>query len=78
MDLANADMGQISPAEIIEIAGKVLEILVPLENWHGVARAYLARAIAHEQTGDLAAAERDRQEAAHYQAKFNPEENANG
>jgi tetratricopeptide (TPR) repeat protein len=65
-DLANAGLVKKNPAEIIEITSHALEILEPIENWPGVARAYAARAIAYEKLGehDLAVADREEQNKA--------------
>jgi tetratricopeptide (TPR) repeat protein len=67
-DLANAGLTRKEPAEVIEIAGRVLEVLKPIENWPGVARAYAARATAYEKLGEHDAASKDRQEAQVYEA----------
>lgn len=61
-DLANAGMLKKEPAEVVEIAGRALEVLEPIENWPGVARAYAARAKAHERLGNEGAAREDRRQ----------------
>lgn len=66
-DLANAGLTHKEPAEVIEIAGRVLEILKPIENWPGLARAYAARATAYEKLGEHEAASKDRQEQQVYE-----------
>jgi tetratricopeptide (TPR) repeat protein len=73
-DLANAGLVKREPAEVIDIATRALEILRPIENWPGVARAYAARAIAREKSGDEESAARDRQEQAEYEGKIAPED----
>lgn len=61
-DLANAGLVQNKPTEVIEIATRAMEILLPIENWPGVARAYEACAKAHEKLGNKEAAQEDRQQ----------------
>ena len=43
-DLANAGIIEKAPAEIVDTADRAVEILMPIENWPGVARAYSSRA----------------------------------
>lgn len=50
-DLATAGLVAAEPEEVIASADKALEILTPIENWPGVARAYGARAQALENLG---------------------------
>ncbi len=61
-DLANAGMLSYDPAQILEFADRALTILESIENWPGVARAYAARATAHEKLGDKTAAAQDRRQ----------------
>ena len=68
-DLANADIIDIPPPDVIKTADRALEILMPIQNWPGVARAYAARAQAHEALKDKSAAARDRQEQQVYERK---------
>ena len=68
-DLVNAGIVEKTPAEVIEFANRALEILRPIENWPGVARAYAARAKAHESTGNQDAAAKDRKEQQLYERK---------
>jgi tetratricopeptide (TPR) repeat protein len=68
-DLVNAGIVEKTPAEVIEIADRALEILKPIENWPGVARAYAARAKAHENRGNEDAAAKDRKEQKDYESK---------
>jgi tetratricopeptide (TPR) repeat protein len=75
-DIANAKIVEKEPQDVIEIAGRALEILKPIENWPGVARAYAARAKAHENLGDADEAAKDRQEQTYYESKIEPEESA--
>lgn len=77
-DLVNAGMIEKEPAEVIEISTRALEILKPIENWPGVARAYAARAIAQEKMGNGEAAAGDRQEQEYYQSKVEAEEKGAG
>lgn len=50
-DLATAGLVAAEPDDVIASADKALEILTPIENWPGVARAYGARAQALEELG---------------------------
>ena len=72
-DLANADLIQKKPTEILEITHQILEILEPIENWPGVARAYAARAKAHERMGEKVLAEEDRKTQKYYERKVKVE-----
>jgi tetratricopeptide (TPR) repeat protein len=74
-DLVNAKIVVKPPSEVVEIADRALEILKPIENWPGVARAYAARAKAHESLGNEAAAAQDRQEQKDYESKVESGEN---
>ncbi len=71
-DLANAGLVEKGPADVVEIATLVLEILEPIENWPGVARGYAARAIAREKLGDVEGANRDRREQKVCESKIEP------
>lgn len=62
-DLINAGLIAGGPPEVIEAADRALAILLPIENWPGIARAYQARAVARERSGNLTAASADRQPA---------------
>ena len=53
---------------------RALEILMPIENWPGVARAYAARATVYEKLGNDAEAAKDRQEQKEYESKVETEE----
>jgi tetratricopeptide (TPR) repeat protein len=59
-DLSSAGLLEREPAELIEIASRALDILTPIKNWPGVARAYAARATVYEKLGDVEQAENDR------------------
>ncbi|MEA3325802.1 MAG: hypothetical protein U9R53_00570 [Chloroflexota bacterium] len=72
-DLATAGLIQRKPSEIIEITDQILEILEPIENWPGVARAYAARAKAHENMGKEEKAEEDRKKQQYYERKVEAE-----
>jgi tetratricopeptide (TPR) repeat protein len=75
-DLANAKIIQRDPSEVVEMANRALELLTPLENWPGVARAYAARAKAHESLANEEAAEKDRKEQQYYESKIELQEGA--
>ncbi|NJD60211.1 MAG: hypothetical protein C3F13_06435 [Anaerolineales bacterium] len=69
-DLANAGLIKKDPVDLENIASQALEILEPLENWPGVARAYSARAIAREKLGDHVGANLDREKQAMAQSRI--------
>jgi tetratricopeptide (TPR) repeat protein len=73
-DLANAGLIKKDPVDLENIASQALEILEPLENWPGVARAYAARSIAREKLGDQAGANLDREKQALAQSKIEAED----
>ena len=60
-DLANAGLVNKGAAEVVIIATQALDIVKPIENWPGVARAYAARGAAYEKLGNAEAATKDRQ-----------------
>lgn len=66
-DLGNAGILPGEVSEVVDAAGQALAILLPLENWPGVARAYAARAQAHEALGDSNAAAADREAQSRYE-----------
>jgi len=72
-DLINAGLIEQDPSAVVVIADRALEILKPIENWPGVARAYAARAKANENLGNEVEAEKDRQQQEHYQSRIVPE-----
>jgi len=74
-DLSNAWLVEREPTEVIIIATHALDILTPIENWPGVARAYAARAIAHQKLGNEEEAAKDRQEQMIYESKVKPDKN---
>ena len=55
-DISNGDLARAEPGYALEMANKALEILRPLENWPGLARAHAARAKAFERLGEAEAA----------------------
>lgn len=55
-DIRNAGFVAEPPQTAIEMADRALEILRPLKNWPGVARAHEARAKTFERMGDAEAA----------------------
>ena len=73
IDLANAGMVKKEPGEVVEMARCALDLLLPIENWPGVARAYAGLAKAHEKLGNMEEAKRDRQEQAVYESKIQPD-----
>ena len=75
-DLANAGIIEREPAKVLEITGRALAILKPIENWAGVTRAYAAKAEAYERMGNEEEAEGVRKEQQYYKSKNEPEENA--
>jgi len=75
-DLANAGIIEREPAKILEITGRALAILKPIENWPGVARAYEARVAAHRQMGNEEDATGDRKEQQFYESKVESAEGA--
>jgi tetratricopeptide (TPR) repeat protein len=77
-DLANAGLVKREPGEVIEIATRALNILMPIENWPGVARAYAARVKAYEKLGDEEQAVKDRQEQKVSESKIEPGTESDG
>ena len=75
-DLANAGIIEREPAKVLEITGRALAILKPIENWAGVTRAYAAKVEAYERMGNEEEAEGVRKEQQYYKSKNEPEENA--
>jgi tetratricopeptide (TPR) repeat protein len=61
-DLANAGLIKKTPDEVLVFANHAVEMLKPIENWPGVARAYAARAYVHERLGETEQAAKDREE----------------
>ncbi len=51
-DISNGNLARTEPQYALEMANKALEILRPLNNWPGIARAHAARAKASERLGD--------------------------
>ena len=68
-DLINSEIIPGKPFEVIEACRYALEVLVPLENWPGVARAYAARAQAYEILGEREKAAADRKAQSEYENK---------
>ena len=52
-DISNGGLARTGPQYAREMANTALEILRPLDNWPGIARAHAARAKACERSGDL-------------------------
>ncbi len=77
-DLANAGVIEQEPAAIVEFANHALEVLKPIENCPGIARAYAARAQAHEKLGNTGAAAADRKEQKRYEVKVQSGESDSG
>ena len=72
-ELGLAGLVEAEPQGLLDFLDTALEILEPIENWAGVARAYGLRAKVHEAQGrtDMAAANRKLQ--AEYQARVDEE-----
>ncbi len=64
-DLANAGLIKKTPQELIDIATRGLDILLPIENWPGVARLYAARAAAYTKLGEPELAASDQESRKH-------------
>ncbi len=73
-DLMNAGLVSGDARDVMAAADRALAELLPIENWPGIARAHSARAQAHEQLGDSAAAEADRAAEREAEAKVQPDE----
>jgi tetratricopeptide (TPR) repeat protein len=71
-DMANAGLSETQPSDVIYAADQALAVLLPIENWPGVARAYAARAQAHQGIGDDAAAAEDRKKQKYYEDRPPP------
>ena len=54
---------QLAPSDIVFAADQALQLLEPIENWPGIARAHAAKAAALETLGDLPAASNQRSKA---------------
>ncbi len=65
-DLANGGVITRDPGEVVAVANRAIKILKPIENWPGVARAYAARANAHDALGDGNQAAKDRTDEQYY------------
>ena len=71
--ILKAELGMVGltaagPEDQLGYLDTALEILLPIENWAGVARAYELRARVHESQGRDAAAATDRKHQSEYQA----------
>lgn len=75
-DLANAGLVEKGPDEVVVFATRALDILGPIENWPGVARAFGARAAAYEKLGDEERAAKNRQEQKLAEGKIEAGNNA--
>jgi len=71
-DLINAGLLAGGPPEVIDAADQALSLLLPIENWPGIARSYAARALARERSGNLTAAEADRAAQHKAEGKIGP------
>lgn len=69
-DLSTAGLIKREPAELVEIASRALDILEPIQNWPGVARAYAVRASAHEKLGDTEQAAKDQAQQKNAESKI--------
>lgn len=72
-DLMNIGLIVQPPQGVLDAAAQALQILLPLENWPGVARAYAARARAYETLGDEKAAADEREAQRKSEAKISEE-----
>jgi hypothetical protein len=68
-ELALAGLTPIEAEGQLGTLDTALQILLPIENWAGVARAYALRARVHESQGRDEAASADRKLQAEYQAR---------
>lgn len=75
-DLANAGIFEKTPAEIIDFADRAMKILMPIENWPGVARAYSSRAEAHSRMGNEGAAANDKEKQKYFESIDEPDDKA--
>lgn len=66
-DLINLGYLPLDPGEVLASADQALAILLPLDNFPGIARAYAARSKAHTALDDQPAAEADRQAQERYE-----------
>ena len=73
-DLMNAGIVRGNPSDIIAACDEALTMLLPIKNWHGVARAYEALAKAHERQGEREKAAVDRKAQAKYEQLASEEE----
>ena len=71
-DLINAGLLAGGPPEVIDAADQALALLLPIENWPGIARSYAARALARERSGNLTAAQADRAAQHKAEGKIGP------
>lgn len=60
-DLINAGLVPGEAKDVVAAAEQALAALLPIENWPGIARAYAARADAHERLGETKDAAADRE-----------------
>jgi hypothetical protein len=72
-DLSNAGLVEREPSEVIDIATHALDILNPIENWPGVARAYACRVKAYKKLGNEEQAAKDRQQQKEYESRVEQE-----
>lgn len=75
-DLANAKIVKKTLAEIIDYADRAMKILMPIENWPGVARAYSARAEAHLLMGNEDVAAKDKEKQKYFESIEEPDSKA--
>jgi hypothetical protein len=68
-DVGNAGLIDLAPAEVVAAGDRALELLEPIENWPGVARAHAARAVAFDGMGKQEQAEEARRLAAEAEAQ---------
>jgi tetratricopeptide (TPR) repeat protein len=68
-ELALAGLKPLDPKDQLAAADRALEILMPIENWAGVARAYGLRARIHQSQGNEAEAAADLERQVEYQGR---------
>lgn len=73
VELGLAGLVEAEPQNLMGFLDTALEILKPIENWAGVARAYGLRAKIHESQGRTEMAAADRKLQAEYQARIDEE-----
>ena len=68
-DLINANIVKGDPSDVITACERALNVLTPIKNWPGIARAYGARALAYENLENPEKAASDREAQSEYEKK---------